>query len=274
PALKQEARLRIFTGLAPFVRGLNINLTVEPFTNLKVRQAIAYAIDREAVVKALTGGLGKPAYQLFINNSPAHDPGLDGVYKYNPAKAKQLLAEAGFPNGLTFKSIIGGTATSYVKFGELLQAQLKASGINMDLKLVNQADTIPMLYRNGPNHHGTAASAPIGNGADARTTDLVLRNTFLKEGFTNPGGVEQPGIRDLINKAAAAADADTAASYYKQLNKMIVENLYAVIPVYQEPAVGAMWDYVGGIRRGFTDTDTNPDFLRGVYVTQGKVAAP
>jgi ABC-type transport system substrate-binding protein len=270
PALKQEPHMRVFTGLSTSVRGLNINLTIEPFTNLQVRQAIAYAIDRDAVVRALTGGLGKPAYQIFTEDSPAYDPALEGTYKYDPAKSKQLLSAAGFPDGLTFKSIIGGTATSYVNFGQLVQAQLKQVGITMNLQLVNQADAIPQLYRLGPDGHGTAASAPIGSGAYARTTDQVLRTTFLKEGFTNPGGVEPPGIRDLIDKAAAALDAATSAALYKQANKMIVDNLYAVIPIYREAAVGALWDYVGGIKRGFTDTDANPDFMRGIFINQGK----
>ncbi|MBV8085969.1 MAG: hypothetical protein JO247_14265 [Chloroflexi bacterium] len=271
PSLKQEPHMKVLTAVSTTsVRGLNINLTLDPFTNLQVRQAIAYAIDRDAVVKALTAGLGKPAYQIFTESSPAFDPSLEGTYKYDPQKAKQLLAAAGFPNGLTFKSIIGGTATSYVNFGQLVQAQLKQVGINMDLQLVNQADAIPMLYRNGPGGHGTAASAPIGSGADARTTDQVLRTTFLKEGFTNPGGVEPDGIRDLIDKAAAAPDPAQAAAIYKQINKMIVDNLYAVIPIYREPAVGAFWDYVGGINRGFVDTDSNPDFMRGIFINQGK----
>jgi peptide/nickel transport system substrate-binding protein len=222
------------------------------------------------VVKALTAGLGKPAYQIFTESSPAFDPALEGAYQYDPDKAKQLLAAAGFPNGLTFKSIIGGTATSYVNFGQLVQAQLKQVGIIMDLQLVNQADAIPMLYRQGPGGHGVAVSAPIGSGADARTTDTVLRNTFLSNGFTNPGGVEPPGMKDLIDKAAAAPDPATSASTYKQINKMIVDNLFAIIPIYREPAVGAFWDYVGGINRGFVDTDANPDFMRGIFVNQGK----
>jgi peptide/nickel transport system substrate-binding protein len=269
-ALKAQSHLREMSAIVAQVRGLNINTTIAPFDNPKVRQAIAYAIDRNAFVQALTGGHGKAAYQIFTPDSPAYDASLEGLYKYDPNKSKQLLAEAGYPNGLTFKSIIGATAADYVKFGELLQGQLRNGGITMDLQLVNQAQTIPMLYRQ--NGHGVAASAPIGSGANARLTDQVIRQTFLKEGFTNAGGVEPPGVRDLIDQGAAATDSAASAKLYKQANNIIAKGLYGVIPIYYEVGVSGYYDYVGGFTRGFTDADNNPDLFRGVYVNKGKAA--
>jgi ABC-type transport system substrate-binding protein len=270
-ALKADPHIKVLVGISTLVRGLNINTTLAPFDNPKIRQAVAYAVDRDAVVKALTAGLGKPAYQIWSEDSPAFDPALEGMYKYDQAKAKQAMADAGSANGFTFKSIIGGTATSYVNFGQLIQALLKMNNITMDLALVNQADAIPQLYRLGPNSSGTAPSAPIGTGdASARFTDQLFRTTYLKGGTTNAGSVEPPGIKDLLDKGAASADPKQSSDFYKQANKLVVENLYGIIPIYHEPAVGAFMDYVGGFNRGFTDTDYNPDFFRGVYISQGK----
>jgi peptide/nickel transport system substrate-binding protein len=76
-----------------------------PFSNLKVRQAVSYAIDREALAEGLGFGFMKPAYQLYPGNPLCALP--EGQYlktEYNPEKAKQLLAEAGYPNG--FKTSI------------------------------------------------------------------------------------------------------------------------------------------------------------------------
>jgi ABC-type transport system substrate-binding protein len=269
--LRADQNLRVQIGTGRQTRGLNMNLTIEPFTNPKVRQAIAYAIDREAVVKAMTAGFGKPAYQPFTPDSPAYDKSLEGSFKYNPDKARQLLSEAGFANGLTFQSIVGGTAASYVQFGELVQGQLKALNINMDLKLVDQAQAIPMLYRQGPSGHGVAASAPIGGGGNSGTTDFAFRQTFLREGFLNPGGVEVPGVRELLDKAAAAKDEDTAANFYRQANKIVTEGLYALIPIYYDPGIVGYHKYVGGITFGFSDADQTPDLLRGMFISEGKV---
>jgi peptide/nickel transport system substrate-binding protein len=73
----------------------------KPLANVKVRQAINYAFDRAAMLKALGAGYGTVTTQIFAPTSPAYDKSLDSYYSYDPAKAKQLLAEAGYPNGFT-----------------------------------------------------------------------------------------------------------------------------------------------------------------------------
>ncbi|HEU0167305.1 MAG TPA: ABC transporter substrate-binding protein, partial [Chloroflexota bacterium] len=229
-------------------------------------------IDRDAMIKAMTAGLGKPAYQPFFPNSPAYNPDLENRWKFDPAKVKQLLSDAGFANGLSFKSIIGANTGVYVNFGNLMQAQLKAQNITMDLSFVNQADTVPMFWRNGPTGHGTAPSSPLGGlGTGPVGTDLAFRNGFLKDGATNAGNAEVPGLRDLVDKAAAATDRAQAADLYKQASKLISDGLYQIVPMYYPVGVAAAWNYVGGIRQGLLET--MPDFFRGVFITQGKTPA-
>ena len=72
-----------------------------PLANVKVRQAINYAFDRAALLKALGAGYGTVTTQVFGPTSPAFDKALDSYYTFDPAKAKQLLAQAGYPNGFT-----------------------------------------------------------------------------------------------------------------------------------------------------------------------------
>jgi peptide/nickel transport system substrate-binding protein len=160
-ALKGDSSIKIASGPGDFTMGLNINLTKAPFNNLKVRQAVSLAIDRVAVNKAMTNGLGSPAFQFATSNSPAYDPSLNQLNAFNPKKAKQLLKAAGFSGGLSFPSIIGATAAVYVQFGELIQSQLAEVGIKMDLQQINQADVIPMLW--GSEHRELRGS---GYGAD------------------------------------------------------------------------------------------------------------
>jgi ABC-type transport system substrate-binding protein len=116
-----------------------------------------------------------------------------------------------------------------------------------------------------------AASAPIGGGGNSGTTDYAFRQTFLREGFLNPGGVEVPGVRELLDKAAAAKDEDTAANFYRQANKIVTEGLYALIPIYYDPGIVGYHKYVGGITFGFSDADQTPDLLRGMFISEGKV---
>ncbi len=264
--IKAQEHLRVKIGYSAVVKGLVINWATSPFDNLKVRQAIAYAIDRDAAVQALSAGYGRAAWQMFAKESPAYDPGLDNMWPYNPDKAKQLLTEAGFPNGVDFKSIIGSSSAPYVQFGQLIQGQLKKVGINMDLQLVDAAQTLPMLYQ-----QGAAPSSPLATGG--AVPDISMRQVLLKEGQTNAAHQDVPGVRELLDKASAATTQAEANGYYKQVSKIVTEGLYSIIPVFNDPAVSGYYDYVGGITRGMADTDTSPEMFRGIFITEGKVPA-
>jgi peptide/nickel transport system substrate-binding protein len=104
-----------------------------PFANKKVREAIEYAIDRPAMAKALGFGFEEPINQLATPGTQ----GYNSNYKtrsYNPAKAKQLLAEAGFPNGFKTKMTLLSTALNR---GAVIQNYLKEIGIVVDLDVAD-----------------------------------------------------------------------------------------------------------------------------------------
>ena len=89
-----------------------------PFADVRVRQALEYAIDKQAICDTIGFGFWTPAYQAAAQGSWAYNPDVVG-YPYNPTKAKQLLAEAGYPNG--FKTTLGTHFDTYsVKSKEIL----------------------------------------------------------------------------------------------------------------------------------------------------------
>lgn len=107
--------------------------------DVKVRQAINYAIDRAGLLEALQHGNGTVTTQVFKESSAAYDPALDDAYPYDPEKAKALLAEAGFADGLTLampSTVVLG-ATSFT----LIEQQLADVGIK-----VKYTDTAPENY--------------------------------------------------------------------------------------------------------------------------------
>jgi len=93
----------------------------------RVRQAVEYAIDRPAIVKALGHGYWQALTQMANESVYGYDPGIEGR-PYNPAKAKQLLAEAGYPDGITVK-LIGGEGTELEKILMVIKVYLEAVGI-------------------------------------------------------------------------------------------------------------------------------------------------
>jgi peptide/nickel transport system substrate-binding protein len=118
---------------------LSLNVNKAPFNNPKVFQAVQYAINRQQLVSQLTFGLGTASVQPFPPTSPAYNASLNSEYSYNPAKAKQLLAAAGYkPGALTIE--LDAISSNFSGATELVQQQLAAVGINLkiDLQTVGQ----------------------------------------------------------------------------------------------------------------------------------------
>jgi peptide/nickel transport system substrate-binding protein len=107
-----------------------------PWFNLKVREAAEYAIDKEAIANAFGYGFRQAAYQLAPPDNPTNSPNI-APRKYDPAKAKQLLAEAGYPNGFKSKIIAQNTVNHDIIVA--LQSQFGQVGIDMDLDFVEPA---------------------------------------------------------------------------------------------------------------------------------------
>jgi peptide/nickel transport system substrate-binding protein len=113
---------------------LYLNMTVKPLDDLRVRQAFLYAIDRKSLVQFL----GADAAREPVSVVPKGNLGMAALPlpNYDVAKAKQLLADAGYPNGITVKSI-ASTYPSLLRIMEAAQGQLRKAGINVELETVD-----------------------------------------------------------------------------------------------------------------------------------------
>jgi oligopeptide transport system substrate-binding protein len=130
PQWKQQ----IFTQPLVAISYLFMNVGMKPFDNLKVRQAVSWAIDRDKLVK-LQGGQAMPLWQFYPKGMPGNVEGKK-YYGYDPAKAKQVLAEAGFPNG--FKTMLyTDNVDPGPKLIQSIQADLAAIGIQASVKTMS-----------------------------------------------------------------------------------------------------------------------------------------
>jgi peptide/nickel transport system substrate-binding protein len=107
-----------------------------PWSNLKVRQAVEYGLDKEAIVKAFGYGYYTAAYQIPSVNSSAYNPAIPGR-KYDIAKAKQLMTDAGYPNG--FKSSLIAPSSTSRDLMAIIQSYLSKIGITVDIQLPEAA---------------------------------------------------------------------------------------------------------------------------------------
>jgi peptide/nickel transport system substrate-binding protein len=105
--------------------------TLKPLGDVRVRQALNYAIDRKSVSDVLNAGQGKPIAQMAVSTeAEGYDAAFEKRYPYDPEKAKQLLAEAGYPNGFTLPAV-SVNLVGQDKLAQLLEAQLEKVGVTL-----------------------------------------------------------------------------------------------------------------------------------------------
>ncbi|MFI4997526.1 MAG: ABC transporter substrate-binding protein, partial [Hyphomicrobiales bacterium] len=141
---------------------LFLNVTVKPLDDIRVREAIAYAVDRKSIVAFKGAGSSREAVSVVPSGYLGTDEKAP-LFPYDPAKAKQLLTEAGYPNGVTVKSI-HTTLTGMQTLLQAVQAQLKKSNINLDIEEVEHATYHAQIRKDlSPLVHYQAARFPIAD---------------------------------------------------------------------------------------------------------------
>jgi len=185
-------------------------------SNVKVRQAINFAFDRKALLKALEDGHGTPTTQVFPKNSPAYDASLDDTYTYDPKKGKQLLAEAGYPNGFEMSMPTAAAAfgpTAYT----LIQQQLADIGITVKPTEVPIGSFIGDLL--APKY--PASFMALEQNPDWQLIQFMIAPTAV----FNPFHYSDPQVDDYM-KQIQFGDKETQGKVAGELNKYIVEQAW------------------------------------------------
>jgi peptide/nickel transport system substrate-binding protein len=201
-----------------------LNYGQAPFDNPKVRQALEYAVNRQELADALTGGIDKVAWQPLPATMNGHDPSLDNKYPYSVDKAKQLLAEAGYPNGL--KIDVAGIAFDYYqRLAQAVQGQLAKAGITITIQPVAGTAINDVLYNT--KKYNAAITAYAGNADPGRT----LRAKFGTAGLNNPSHTTTPGVDEALASADATSDVAKQGAAYQKISKLVMDNALSV-PLY------------------------------------------
>lgn len=178
-----------------------------PFGNPLVRQALNYAVDRKALQPLIGGGM--PTATIFPPGTPAYNKAANDRYSYDPQKAKQLLAQAGYPNGISFTAV----NTNYQFFDAYAQAiasQMAKAGIKVKIKDVSSAAYGAALFDPKVPNMFLYYNPTPGAFLDASTL-------FTRKGSFNFNHNKFPSIEALLKKAAAAPSTDEADKLYQQL---------------------------------------------------------
>jgi peptide/nickel transport system substrate-binding protein len=183
-----------------------------PFSKLQVRQALDYAIDRDAITKARGFGYSQPIYQFAFPGTPNYIPNLANR-SYNPDKAKQLLTEAGYPNGFSITMTCdAGSADKDAMTA--VQANLGKVGINAQFVWADNASYLKA--RTGGWKNGLLAGAI---GLDANENNSIARY-YIKAAPNYPTMIKGGPLEDMYMASL------TSKSYDPALMQKIIQYLY------------------------------------------------
>lgn len=214
---------------------IHFNLTKKPFDNIKVRQAIFHAIDRDEIATAIapvskrTYGLNPPS---FPGAFTAETIPPEVAYKYDPDKAKALLVEAGFADGLSFK-VDTSQREDYSAVMLMIQDQLRRVNINMDLNIKDHT-AFHADQRTGSNTLTQQSSAFPPVPTQVIVTYLSARAEVKSDGKGGENyshyGVAMPGIDDLLAKALDEPNLEKRIELTQQMEVQVLRDA-AVVPV-------------------------------------------
>ena len=216
-----------------------LNRTKAEFDNVLVRQALSHAIDREAFVQAVLFGAGAPTVQDFPEGYYAHNPDYPAdYYEFDPEKAKELLAEAGVPDGFTFNMLVPNLST-FTLGAQVTQQMLADVGITVTLETIDAASAGDIMFAQDA---GDAMIAQFGGRSDPQITmDLQ----YTPDGFLNAGDQTTDRYVELSNAAKAARDPDERAAALQAMQGEVVEQAF-VIPLAHDFNINAYSDQVQG----------------------------
>jgi peptide/nickel transport system substrate-binding protein len=215
----------IFTTLAPDSKN-----SASPLSNLKVREAVEYAIDKKAICQKVGYGYWNPLNQPAYTWQTGYVPDLQGR-DYDPAKAKELLNEAGYPNG--FKTTIHCPSPIAGDHLASIKAYLADVGIDADLDIITFG---AMMSMQQTGWDGFMYSPMGGSTIDSSSYINMMFNpaSFQSSSIEKPAGAEE-----LRQEILAEPDNAKRAQLCQQATQLMVDNEF-VIPLWEAPAIYAM----------------------------------
>lgn len=202
---------------------IGLSTDVAPWNNRALRAALAYAVDRQAIIDVIHGGAARPAYSPVFAGW-AYNPDIK-IYTSDLKKAKEKLSEAGYPAGITLSYWCSADATA-LQLCETIQAQVKTAGINLEIIQVPPTDVFAGATQR--KFHMINRWRPAT--ADPHT---MLEQVFRTGGSGNIMGYSNPEVDNLLNQSATTYDLAQAKKLYDKIQTIVTEDaahIFTTVP--------------------------------------------
>jgi peptide/nickel transport system substrate-binding protein len=208
--LEKDPKFKVLDGYTTTKVILSTNNSRKPFTDVRVRRAMAYAIDRNALIKGAMSGFGVPIGSHMDPGNPYYID-LTSVYPYNPQKAKELLNEAGYPNGFEAVLKLPERYAYARRTGEIVADMLSQVGIKLKIELIEWGQWIDRVFKN----------------ADYDLTVIGHAEPFDISIYANPKyyfRYDSPRFQETLKKAEMEPNPKVQKELYIACQKIITED--------------------------------------------------
>lgn len=204
----------------------HINQAVKPFDDVRVRKAFQMSINRQEILDKNFYGKGMLENGVMPRGLVCYKPATP--IEYNPEKAKQLLTEAGYPNGVDINlTQVNSWSSKWSDMNQIIQAQIKKSGFNAQIKTMDESAYFAM--RKG----GTIDNYTQNWSADFNDPDNFFYTFFSKSGTAVRGyNNNDPEVFAALDKARSMTNAEERCALYQKMNERIVQDDAAWVPLF------------------------------------------
>lgn len=233
PALKAEG-FTVLQNNVPHVWYWHINTRDAPFNDVRVRKALQMGIDKEKMAKELLKGTAKAAWSMLPPASTAYNPEYK-PYTYDPERAKALLAEAGYPNGLKtifWTSTSGSGQMIPVPMAEWIQRDLAKIGIKVKLETFDWITYLAKMFEGLRPGHG---AYQLSWGMTTNFwIDIITRSTRHPPKGVNVGWYANPKVDSLLDQAREEFNEPKRIALYRKVDRILMEEDAAYLPIVND----------------------------------------
>ncbi len=210
-AAQLSGEYKVLEGSMNLVQAMYLNNAAAPFNDVRVRQALSYAIDKEEILLMIADGKGTPiGSSMFPAFGKYYMPELNDVYATNLEKAKELLAEAGYADGLSFTIKVPSNYTPHIDTAQVLAEQFKKINVNAEIELIEWDSWLSDVYA-GRDYQATV----VGVDASSLTASALLMR-FVSDADNNFVNFNSAAYDTAFANAQTTIDDAEQTGYYKE----------------------------------------------------------
>lgn len=227
PALQGNSKLNVTIAPSIIVRYISFNMLQKPFDDLRVRQAINYAINKEALAKVAFSGFAEPAGSIVPEGVLyAHKM---APWPYDPNKARQLLKEAGYPNGFESTLWSAYQTTTAQKTIQFVQQQLAQVGIKLQIQALEPGQRTEWVQAAPDPKTARVRMFYQGWSSSTGEADWALRPLLVTEAWPpklyNTAYYSSPVVDGAVAQALKSVKDDEKAELYKQAQEQLAKDM-------------------------------------------------